>query len=60
MTVNNISKDILRTLQEVLPSGHALIGLHEPKFSGNEWTYVKECLDTGWVSSVGKFVDKLE
>jgi aminotransferase in exopolysaccharide biosynthesis len=27
---------------------------------GNEWTYVKECLDTGWVSSAGKFVDRFE
>src|SRR3990167_3256316 len=34
--------------------------LHEPHFSGNEWNYVKECLDTGWVSSVGKFVDRFE
>nr|WP_239028059.1 LegC family aminotransferase [Geomonas subterranea] len=36
------------------------IGLHEPCFAGNEWCYVKECLDTGWVSSVGKFVDRFE
>src|SRR3989338_1544085 len=27
---------------------------------GNEWTYVKECLDTNWVSSVGPFVDRFE
>ena len=26
-------------------------------FAGAEWSYVKECLDTGWVSSVGKYVD---
>ena len=25
---------------------------------GNEWSYVKECLDTNWVSSVGSFVDR--
>lgn len=36
------------------------IPLSEPHISGNEWTYVKECLDTGWVSSVGKYVDKFE
>ena len=36
------------------------ITLHEPYFNGNEWNYVKECIDTGWVSSVGKFVDKFE
>ena len=29
-----------------------------PHLAGNEWKYVKECLDTGWVSSVGKFVDR--
>jgi perosamine synthetase len=34
--------------------------LHEPCFSGNEWAYVKECLDTTYVSSVGKFVDRFE
>lgn len=34
--------------------------LHEPIFQGHEWQYVKECLDTGWVSSVGKYVDKFE
>lgn len=28
--------------------------------AGNEWTYVKDCLDTGWVSSVGAYVDKFE
>jgi aminotransferase in exopolysaccharide biosynthesis len=34
--------------------------LHEPIFGGNEWLYVKECLDTSFVSSVGKFVDRFE
>ncbi|HEU5357470.1 MAG TPA: LegC family aminotransferase [Gemmatimonadales bacterium] len=32
----------------------------EPYVAGNEWRYVKECLDTGWVSSVGSFVDRFE
>lgn len=36
------------------------LSLHEPVFAGNEWTYVKECLDTGWVSSAGKFVERFE
>lgn len=36
------------------------IALHEPFFSGNEWTYVKACLDTGWVSTAGKFVGAFE
>ena len=31
-----------------------------PVISGNEWKYIKECLDTGWVSSVGSFVNRFE
>ena len=34
--------------------------LSGPNISGNEWKYVKECLDTGWVSSVGSYVTKFE
>ena len=34
--------------------------LHEPQFNGNEWKYLKECLDSTFVSSVGKFVDRFE
>jgi perosamine synthetase len=36
------------------------IALHEPEFSGREQTYVAECIATGWVSSLGAFVDKFE
>jgi perosamine synthetase len=34
--------------------------LSGPHIAGNEWKYVKECLDTGWVSSVGSYVTKFE
>jgi perosamine synthetase len=37
-----------------------IIPLSEPLINGNEWKYVKECLDTGWVSSAGKYVDLFE
>lgn len=37
-----------------------MIPLSIPNLSGNEWKYVKECLDTGWVSSVGSYVNKME
>jgi len=36
------------------------IPLHEPKFIGNEKKYLNQCIDTSFVSSVGKFVDKFE
>lgn len=37
-----------------------VIPLCVPHVGGNEWKYVKECLDTNWVSSVGPFVDRFE
>ncbi len=36
------------------------IPLSIPEIRGNEWKYVRECLDTGWVSSVGPFVTRFE
>jgi len=36
------------------------IPLSVPSLKGNEWEYVKECLDTDWVSSAGKYVDLFE
>jgi perosamine synthetase len=37
-----------------------LISLSVPNIKGNEWQYIKECLDTEWVSSLGKFVTRFE
>lgn len=36
------------------------IPLSVPEINGNEWKYVKECLDTNWVSSAGPFVSRFE
>ena len=40
------------------PTG--LIPLHVPVFNGNEKKYLEECIDSTFVSSVGKFVDQFE
>lgn len=37
-----------------------LVPLHAPLFIGNEKKYLEECIDTTFVSSVGKFVDRFE
>ncbi|HAS47571.1 MAG TPA: hypothetical protein DCS93_44250 [Microscillaceae bacterium] len=37
-----------------------MIPLSVPNIEGNEWQYIKECLDTNWVSSVGSYVDLFE
>jgi len=36
------------------------IPLSIPHLQGNEWKYIKECLDTNWVSSVGSYVNRFE
>lgn len=41
-------------------SNTRFIPLSVPNVAGNEWKYVKDCLDTGWISSVGTYVTKFE
>ena len=58
-----MSQDTL--IPQVVEAIHAVTGgapavLHEPSFSGSEWDFVKDCLDTGWVSSIGRYVDRFE
>ena len=36
------------------------IFLSEPSIKGHEWKYVKECLDSTWISSAGKYVELFE
>jgi perosamine synthetase len=54
------SRAVLDAVRSVIPVERGTTALHEPEFRGNEWVYLKECVDTGWVSSVGKFVDRFE
>lgn len=51
---------VLQAVSEVLGPVGQQLALHEPEFQGREWEYVKECIDTGWVSSVGSYVDRFE
>jgi perosamine synthetase len=57
-TNSNLPQDIVRAIKSAVGGGP--LGLHEPRFNGNEWVYLKECLDSTFVSSVGKFVDRFE
>ena len=36
------------------------IPLSSPSFNGNEWKYLKDCVDTAWVSSAGEYVELFE
>ena len=54
----SLANQVTEAIRSVVGSGPK--ALHEPTFSGNEWDYLKECLDSTFVSSVGKFVDQFE
>jgi perosamine synthetase len=53
-----LAQQIVDAIQSVIGADSS--ALHEPCFAGNEWIYLKECLDSTFVSSVGKFVDRFE
>ena len=55
---STLGRQVVNAIQAVVGPGP--VALHEPRFAGNEWVYVKECLDSTYVSSVGKFVDRFE
>lgn len=64
MTAVDIDEDlntsVVSGLRDVLGYPGSPVGLHEPEFAGREWEYVKDCIDSGWVSSVGSYVDRFE
>lgn len=55
---NNVS-DLIKFIRQTYKTDDFL-PLHEPVFFGNEKKYLNECIDSTFVSSVGKFVDRFE
>ena len=53
-----LSESIIAAIQSVV--GPNPVPLHEPNFDGNESLYLQQCLDSTYVSSIGKFVDQFE
>lgn len=52
-------KSVIDFIKE-LYNNQEFVPLSSPKFIGNEKKYLEECIDTTFVSSVGKFVDRFE
>lgn len=52
-------EDVIKAMATAIP-GKRPVALHEPCFAGKEWIYVQDCLDSGWVSSVGEYVERFE
>lgn len=60
---SQLTKDVLEAIQKVsgVSNTENPLPLHEPNFQGTKaWAYVKNCLDTGWVSTAGKWVNEFE
>jgi perosamine synthetase len=55
----NKYKDVVSFIHELYGTDE-MVPLHVPTFRGNEKKYLEECIDSTFVSSVGKFVDKFE
>jgi len=55
---STLGAEVIAAVRDVV--GSPPVPLHAPEFKGNEWAYVKETLDTSFVSSVGEFVDRFE
>lgn len=55
---STLAVQVVDALRSVVGPGP--VALHEPRFAGNEWEYLKTCLDSSYVSSVGAFVDRFE
>ena len=53
-----LAERVVAAIRAVVGPGPVV--LHEPIFSGNEWHYLKECVDSTVVSSTGRFVDRFE
>jgi len=51
---------IISAIKSVVTENKMPVSLHEPCLRGNEWVYLKDCLDSTYVSYVGKYVDKFE
>jgi perosamine synthetase len=55
---DSLPQDVVDAVRAVV--GEQRLALHEPRFRGREWQYLKDCLDSTFVSSVGQYVDRFE
>lgn len=51
---------VIDFIRQIFDQPEGVVPLHAPCFIGNEKKYLDECIDSTFVSSVGKFVDRFE
>lgn len=59
MTQTNVD-GIISAIRQAIPHARLPAQLHEPRFAGREKEYLQRCIDSGWVSSGGPFVEEFE
>ena len=55
-----LARDVVAVLERMFSGEPHPVALHEPEFRGRERDYVQDCINSGWVSSVGRYVDRFE
>jgi perosamine synthetase len=58
--MERIFREIVDFIRKLYNKPNGIIPLHAPTFIGNEKKYLEQCIDTTFVSSIGKFVDRFE
>jgi len=58
MSLDTLPAQVTEAVRKVI--GNGPIKLHDPFFTGNEMKYLEECINSTYVSSVGKYVDQFE
>ena len=58
--LNSVVSDIVTHVRRIMDCESGIIPLHVPVIGGTAGQYVNECITSGWVSSVGGFVDRFE
>ena len=56
----NLAEELVCRIRDVIGKQDAFVPLHVPDFLGREKELLLDCIDTGWVSSVGSYVDAFE
>lgn len=60
MSRPDIAAETVAAIRAVVGVAQSDVALHAPSFEGREWDYVKDCIDTGWVSTAGSYVPEFE
>jgi perosamine synthetase len=60
ITGEQLAGRVIEAVRAAAADPDAPLPLHDPLFEGNEIAYLSECIETGWVSSAGRFVERFE